>query len=131
MFKPLKINTAIIICFAFIFRLLFVNIGLISSLDTQQSKSIIKAHFSSTIKKRRQIQSSNNLVNSGYSAVEICEENADEVIQIKSNPFLLLQFLFSFFSSKINDQVERITQFYNYLSYKSSHRYLAFQVFRI
>jgi uncharacterized protein YqkB len=131
MLKPLKINTAIIICIAFIFRLLFVNIGLISSLETQQNNRIIKAHFSSTIKKRRHIQSSNNIVNSGYSTVEICEEDSDEVSQIKSNPFLLLQFLFSFFSSKINDQVEKINQFYNYLSYKSSHRYLAFQVFRI
>lgn len=127
----IKINTAILICLAFVLRLLFVNIGLISSLDTKHNNSIIKTHFSSTIKKRRHIQSSNNLVNAGYSAVEICEEDSDEVSQQKSNPFLLLQFLFSFFSSKIYDQVERVTQFYNYLSYKSSHRYLAFQVFRI
>jgi len=131
MFKSLKINTAILICIAFIFRLLFVNIGLISSLETQQSKSIIKTHFSSTIKKRRQIQSSNNLINSGYSAIEICEEDTDEASLLKSNPFLLVQILFSFFWNKINSQIKKITSFYNYLSYNSSHRYLAFQVFRI
>jgi hypothetical protein len=131
MFASFKINTAVIICTAFIFRLLFVNIGIISSLNTQQNHGIIKNHFSSAIKKRRNIESSTNSGSASYVVTEICEEDTDDEKAAKPNPFLFIQVLYSFLSDKINNTLEKIAPFYNYLSYKSSHRYLAFQVFRI
>ena len=131
MLSSFKINYAVIICCAFVFRVLFVNVGIISSLNTHQNKGVVKAHFSGNIKKRRNVDAPNTTGNYEYSATEICEEGADENNSSKSNPFLFTQVLNSLFAGKINSTTEKISPFLSYFSYPVSPRYLAFQVFRL
>jgi hypothetical protein len=132
MLGKLKIETATLICFAFIFRLLFVNVGVISSLNTNQNNSIIKRHFSTIIKKRRKnVDPINNSVIIGYSSFGILEEDNDNDDQFKLNPFTLLHVFYSRIECKIKNTLKRITPFNKYFSYKSSYRYIEYQVFRI
>ncbi|MDO8999036.1 MAG: hypothetical protein Q7W45_04675 [Bacteroidota bacterium] len=132
MFKVLKVSIAVIICTAFVFRLSLINFNLITSVKTsQENYKVIKNDFSSSLTNKIEFQLSDYVVNSEYASTEICEEDSNELSQLKIHPFFLIQFLFAHFSSKTNYQVEKITQFYNYLSYASSHRYLSFQVFQI
>lgn len=128
--RNFKINTAIFICMAFIFRILFVNIGVISSLNTNHH-SAIKGHFASTIKKRKQTETVNQHEQVSFSIAEMCEENTDEDEQIKFNPFVLLQNLYSLFTNKFSFQLEKITPPFDLLSSFSSDRYLKLQVIRI
>jgi hypothetical protein len=130
MLIKLKINTATLICFAFIFRLLFVNIGVISA--SNANNSIIKRHFSSVIKKRRKnIDPINNSKNPGYLSVEILEEDSNDDDQFKLTPSILIHIFYSKIESKIKNTLKKITPFNKYFSYKSSYRYIEYQVFRI
>lgn len=132
MLQRLKINTAVLICTAFIFRLLFVNIGLASSINTGQNNGTIKRHFSTVIKKRRkQFDPITNSVRFGYSAVEILEEDSNDENQFKLNPFLFVHVFYSVVENKIKDTLRKITSFNKYFSYNSSRRHLEYGVFRI
>ena len=132
MLGRLKINTATVICLAFIFRLLFVNIGVISASNTNQNNNIIKRHFSTVIKKRRKnVDPVNNSVIIGFSPLEIFEEDSDNDDQFKLTPFILIHFFYSQIECKIKDTLKKITPFNKYFSYKSSYRYIEYQVFRI
>src|SRR3954469_5808226 len=91
----IKINTALLLCTVFIFRILFVNIGIISSQNTKQNNSSVKTHFSTVIKKRKNFEATNNSGNCDYSLVEICEEDVDDDIHLKSSPLFLIQVLYS------------------------------------
>ena len=132
MFKAIKINTAVLICTAFIFRLLFVNIGLISTLNNNQHNGNIKRHFASIIKKRRkQFDPITSCKNFGYSTVEALEEDSNDEELFKSN-FLPLLFLFySKIENEINAILKKITSFNKHFSYSSSYRYVEYRVFRI
>ncbi len=129
MLGRLKINTAILICSAFIFRLLFVNVGIISSLNTHQNNASVKKHFSSVMKRRKHFDPSNHPGNVGYSAVEILEEDSDNEDQFKANPFYLIHFIYSLAVSKTESNLKKIIPFYRYFT--SSRRHLQLQVFRI
>lgn len=132
MLGRLKINTATLICLAFIFRLLFVNIGFIASSNTNQNNNIIKRHFSTVIKKRRKsVDPINNSVSLGYSPLEILEEDSNNDDQFKLNPFFLIHVFYSKVECKIKNALKKITPFNKYFSYKSSYRYIEYQVFRI
>lgn len=132
MLRGIKINTAILICAAFVFRLLFVNVGLASSLNTNQNKSNIKRHFSTIIKKRRkQFDPITNSKNNGYSSVEILEEDSNNEELFKLNPFPLLFLLCSKVEHKIKDVLKRITPFNKRFSFNSSDRLIEYRVFRI
>jgi hypothetical protein len=132
MLGRLKINTAALICLAFIFRLLFVNVGVISSLKTNQNNNIIKRHFSTVIKKRsKNVDPINNSTSSGYSPFGILEEDNDNDDQFKLNPFTLIHFFYSRIECKIKNTLKKITPFNKYFSYKSSYRYIEYQVFKI
>ena len=132
MLGRININTAALICAAFIFRLLFINVGIISSLSTSQNTSNIKRHFSTVIKKRRKqfdpITSSNNV---GYSTVEITEEDSNDEEQFKLNPSTLLFVFYSKIEHKIKDVLKKINPFNKHFSFNSSNRHLEYQVFRI
>lgn len=128
----IKINTAVLICTAFVFRLLFVNIGLVSSLNTNQNNSTIKRHFFTVIKKRRkQFDPVITCKSNGCSAVEILEEETDNEELFRLNTFPLLFIFYSKIELKIKDVLKRINPFNKRFAFNSSRRHLEYQVFRI
>ncbi len=133
MIKNLKIHIALLVCVVFLFRLLFVNIGIISSLNTKQSSAVAKSILSSVMKKRR--KNNEAIVNSyakEYSVIEICEEENenDEDNFSKINPFILIGYLYSALANKFDSLKSKIP--FDFLNYKlSSKKYLAISVLRI
>jgi hypothetical protein len=128
----IKINTAVLICSAFVFRLLFVNIGLVSSFNTSQNNSTIKRHFSSVIKKRRkQFDPVTTCKSNGYSTVEILEEDTDNEELFRLNAFPLLFLFYSKIELTIKDVLKRIAPFNKRFAFNSSNRHLEYRVFRI
>ena len=93
----LKINIAIIIFLAFIFRLTFMNVYLLTTLETSPANKVIVSHFSNSLKKRK--WNTESVIQSNfaiYSTVEVCEENPDnEEDLIKTNSISILSFLYS------------------------------------
>ena len=97
-----KLLTAIVISLAFIFRLLFVNIGLVTSLKASPSGKRLTSHVSKLIKRRRGAEAVVKPNAESYSAVEVCEEDSDtEEDLVKALTAVLLFFLCFFF--KRND----------------------------
>ena len=131
MLTHFKINSALIICLAFIFRVLFVNVGVISALTASQTKTFTKHQFSSGTKKRMIVETQSNSITSENSPMEVCEEDSNEENGAKSYSFFLIQVLFSFASNNLDTQLTKIPDFSKYAPYTSSDRLLAFQVFRI
>jgi hypothetical protein len=128
----MKINIAVLICTAFIFRLLFVNIGLVSSLNNRHNNSTINRHFSTIIKKRRkQFEPVATDKSNGYSSVEILEEDKDNKELFRLNSFPLLFLFYSKIEFKIQDILKKITPFNKRFAFNSSHRRLEYRVFRI
>lgn len=132
MYGSFKINTAAAICLAFIFRLLFVNIGLVSAFNTSQNNGTIKHHFSTVIKKRRkQFDPISNSKGNGYSTVEIVEEDSNDEEQFKLNSFPVLFLFYSKIEHKIKNTLKKITPFNKHFSFNSSNRYIEYRVIRI
>lgn len=131
MIRNLKINTALILFAVFVFRILFVNIGIFHSLNTKQSNNLINDHVSSPIKKRNAIDASGNSGSREFSIIEICEEvSNDEDNLSKTNPLILTQFLYSFFANK--DVSLKTNTLFESLSYNlSSRKYLSISSLRI
>jgi hypothetical protein len=93
MFTHLKIYTAIVICTVFVFRLLFVNMGIISSLNAQQNSILAKSHFSTILKRSKHSDISNNSTKNENSFPEICERNpSGEEDSVKENSPAILSF---------------------------------------
>jgi len=89
----LKINTALFISLAFVFRLLFVNVALFFASQSQASH-VAAAHFSDNLKRRKNFDQAGKSDVIKFSAVEICEENPDNVENhVKGNIPVLLSFL--------------------------------------
>lgn len=136
MLKELKINIATLICLAFIFRLLFLNVGVISSLCSNQHFGITngatKSHFPSFIKNRRKsVDPVSNAVSMGYSPLEMLEEDSNNDDQFKLTPSLLISFFYTKVGCKTKNTVRDIKPINKNFSYKSSYRYIEYQVFRI
>ncbi|HXU26904.1 MAG TPA: hypothetical protein VN698_06695 [Bacteroidia bacterium] len=97
MTKHLKINTALLICLVFVFKLLFVNINLLSSY-TSQTNHLLAKYFSATQKRKQnaEVAVKSNIID--YSSVEVCEEDSDnEKDFVKTNSPIILSTLCSFF----------------------------------
>ncbi|MBI3518207.1 MAG: hypothetical protein HY062_02460 [Bacteroidetes bacterium] len=131
MLTRIKINTATLICFAFIFRLLFVNIGIIPFFNTHHNSASVSKHISAPIKRTKTAEVADNTRNSEYSTLEICEEGPDDENQFKLNCFTLVKPFYALSIDKAGHDLKQKSPFYQHLSYITSHRYLAFQVFRI
>lgn len=135
MLRSFKMNTSMLICAAFIFRLLFVNIGIVASFTTQQQNHhhhrSAKTHFSSVAKRRKSFEPSSTAKTFGYPLAAVFKEDTDDEKQLKSNPLLFLHVLYSLVAGEIENRLERISPFHWHFSYASPHRYLVFQVFRI
>ncbi len=127
MIKTVKINTALLLCTAFIIRILFVNIGIISSLNTQENNVIIKAHYSTIMKRRKLFDALNNSKNCDYSTIEICEEDFDDHNEFKPSLFFVKQFLYSMVAIKKESNLQK-TLFYKYFLYTSPSRFLVFRI---
>ncbi len=98
MFIHLKINTALLICTAFVFRLLFVNIGLLPSSNNSQVNHEVTKHFSTIQKKRkRHTESTVQSTVIDYSSEEFFEEGSgNKEEQVKKESPVILFFLYSF-----------------------------------
>jgi|SRR5579872_7317510 hypothetical protein len=131
MIKNLKISIALLLCTGFFFRILFVNIGVVSSLNTQQNNCVIKSHFSTVMKRSKHFEVlNNNFTKCEDSLPEICEENPDDDEQDRSNPFFLIQVLYSHAAGEIKNDLQKIS-LGRHNPYASSNRCLIFQTFRI
>jgi len=131
MFKNLKIKTALLLFAVFTFRILFVNISIFHSLNAKQSNNLINNHVSFPIKKRNAVDALGNSGSREYSIIEICEENSnDEDNLSKTNPLILVRFLFSFFAN--NDVSLKANTLFESLNYNlSSRKYLSISSLRI
>ena len=92
-------KTAIIIFLAFIFRILFVNIYPLTSLQTSQS-SHRAFHLSTSFKRRR---NADDVVKPGFEKYDVvdvcCEENSDnEEDIVKANTPAVLSIFYAFFN---------------------------------
>lgn len=129
MSKVFKINTAVIICLAFIFRLYLINVGPISSLNsTEKNDAFLKAELSGITKKDTNVETSDN--SKTFPAIEICEESSDSEDDVsKTSPFILLHVLYSSFTNNISLRSNILFDFFNHKI--SSKKYLAISVLRI
>ena len=126
-----KINTAIIIFMAFIFRLVFVNVSMITPINSKTSKLAV-SHFSSKIKKRRkntEVDAKSSIEK--YSATEVCEENLDgEESLIKADLPVLFSFLYSLFN-RVTDPIKSNISFDSIKCTLYPKKYLALSTLRI
>lgn len=130
--KKIKINIAIFIFAAFVFRLIFVNVGLVSVHNSIQSDSIIKRHFSEVLKNRRsQFDPTTNSCNYVFSSAEMLEEDTDSELQIKLNSFSLTFLSCVNVEHKIVTALKKIAPFNKHFSFCSNERFLEYGVFRI
>jgi hypothetical protein len=98
MYRSFKINIAILICLTFVFRLLFVNISLLSASNIQQTNNLLSKYFSTTQKRKRNTETVIQPNAIDYAAIEVCEEDSDDDKDlIKANLPVTLFAFFSFF----------------------------------
>lgn len=127
MHSAYKINTALLICFAFIFRLLFINIGVTSSLNTKQTNLSAKKQVLSNTH-FEPLNSSSDLM---YSTLDMLEEDSSDENQFKLNPFVLVYVLYFNEKAKIENTFKNFTSSNWHFAYNASYRYLEYRVFRI
>jgi hypothetical protein len=97
MLGKFKINIAILICLTFVFRLLFVNISLLSASNIQQTNNLLSKYFSTTQKRKRNAETVVRSNATDYTVVEVCEEGLDnEEDLIKANSSVILSTFCSF-----------------------------------
>jgi len=133
MLKRIKINIAMLICLAFVFRILFANFSIVISLGALQGTTIPIAEYPSVLKNKKNFTVSNISGNYGYSAVEICEEEEEESedhSKFKSRSFFAEQLFSSLFSLKIKCKPNTVLGFKSFF-HISLPRYISLQVFRI
>jgi len=126
-----KINTALVISIAFMFRLLFINVSIISSLAHQKTSNFKSTQPSEVIKNGVNLKAVNNSTGAECSFMEICEEEGDSDSQLKANPFHFIQVLYSTVAGELENNFQKKLIFNNSLYHISSDRYLKLQVFRI
>jgi hypothetical protein len=130
MLTGFKINSALVLCTAFIFRLLFVNGGAISSLNTNYTAKV-KSPVSTVLKTTRPCEASDNTKNSDRPVLEICETGANDDDKFKAKPSLLATLFYSQVTGKVIYSLQNIIPPGKFLSGSLPQRYLLFQVFRI
>jgi hypothetical protein len=97
MFRYFKINTALVICLAFIVRLLFLNLGVFSS---TYNTSDLRAKHSFNLKKRKTSTEIKEVATTkDYSLTEFCEESDTEDDDLKINSPVLLSVLYTFINN--------------------------------
>lgn len=136
MHKYLKINAAIFICTAFVFRLLFVNISSFAAISTSHTNPVINAHFSNLLKKKRRKdgEAAVRSVFNQQATQEICQEGTenedDENDSIALKRPGLLVTLFSFLKGVLDTPTAGIP-FDLVKSHLYPRKYVALSVLRI
>lgn len=120
MLKGLKINTAIIICVAFLLRLFTLSVGFVSSANEQGGNTV--AHIQVEPLKKSE---------ASYSYIEFSEEDSDDKNENKFHAPLLLESLYAPVQNNVKGQIIAITPSNKHYVYNSSKRHLEFGVFRI
>lgn len=128
MLRRLNINTALLICFAFVFRLLFVNISTIAAQSSPPHKSAVKSYASIVIKRAKHFDVATTLLSAQYACTEFCEEE-DDAEKIKHARFS--KYLDWLVVHPIKNIFKTIYGAYQSYCYCQTHRYLKLQVFRI
>lgn len=103
MFELGKTTTALLICSAFVFRLLFLEITFLSFNGISKTSLPLTQHISSSKNKisEADVSSSENI--KYYSAVEVCEENSDnEEDFAKFHSPVILSIVYSAFLNQLN-----------------------------
>jgi hypothetical protein len=128
MLRYIKINTALVICLAFVVRLLFLNLGVFSSTFNADQ---LRAKHSYTLKKRKiNTEFKDIATTNAYSPMEFCEEANNEDDDQKINSPVLLSVLCAFlyklsFIPKPNLSFDRLK------SELFPKRYLSLSILRI
>lgn len=126
MLNRLKINIAVIICLAFLFRLFSFSIGYLSfSSEQQVSNSFYTVKNSQT--QIDPLQKSEI----PYSDIEFSEEDSDDDNELKFHASFLLELFYVPVQHKLIKQVPVITPTNKYFTSSSFQRHLEFGVFRI
>jgi hypothetical protein len=132
MLKSLKIKTALLICLAFVLRLLFVNIGAFVSLDSFTGKHF-SANHSTVLKKRRKDLDAS--VKSPYASEQVVQELTEENQETEedSGQFKKVTFLFALFSFLRGalDAPKLLVPFDRIKSQLQPKKFLALSVIRI
>lgn len=129
-----KINTPVLICLAFVFRLLFSNMNAYASMDVSASKHFIKSHPTSNLKKERRRDNeivSASVLGNEQVVQELAEENPegeDDSAQLKKSALLFV--LFSYLKGTFDSPKSGIPyDFFKCNLYPK--KYLAISVLRI
>jgi hypothetical protein len=131
MVKILRTNTALLLCTAFILKMLLLNVGFAASANTRPYIAPVKSHLTATMQRRRHFEPSADTKTCAYPVVEICEENDNEEDNhFKPNPLSFLRVFYSFFTDKVKNGFTG-PSFSKDFSYTSLDRYLLLQVVRI
>lgn len=77
-----KIDTAIIIFLAIIFRLFVVNAYSVSSPNTSQAKRFLTFHFSTLLKRRQTFEAIGNSNLAKFHDIEVCVENSGRQVTL-------------------------------------------------
>lgn len=126
------INTTILICLAFIFRLVFVNANLLASVDNEQTGRFFSRDFAHSPKKvtRDLTEVSGSIINI-YSDIVVCEEDTDSEEDLaKANSPAILSIFYCFFNPLIPSS-KSTTSFDLIKCGLQPKKYLALSVLRI
>jgi hypothetical protein len=133
MYKSFKIKTALLICLAFVFRLLFFNIGAYASLNSPSGQRL-SDHHSSVLKKKRRKELAAS-VKSPYASeqqvqalAEESQESEEDDYQFKKASFLFI--LFSFLKGAFN-ATKSLVPFDRIKCQLQPKKFLALSVIRI
>lgn len=94
------INTTIIICLSFVFRLVFVNASLLASVNSSQTDRFITSDFSHSPKKiTRDLTEVTGSTITIYSDAAVCEEDLDSEEDLtRANSPAILSIFYCFFN---------------------------------
>ena len=131
MLRRNHVYAALLICLAFVFRLLFLNLGILTSSNIMQGNDFVKSNYSKTMKRRKNFDIVTHDKKGGFSVVEICEEENKNEFKIKRKFSLLVKQLCTEFSDQLNGRHKKIRYFDFFDVDILNNRYLVFQSFRI
>jgi hypothetical protein len=128
--KHLKINIAIFLSLAFLFRIVFINAGLLSETGTTPSKQFLARNFTSLKKRKREVTSM-QMKDKNYTMVEIVEERSnDEEGQVRISSFNLFTIRHSFLSIPLST-IKSVSPFDAIKCNLYHKKYLSLSVLRI
>jgi hypothetical protein len=127
MMKNWKINTALFVCAAFIFRILFFNVFVAAPVKPQSADLLTKTNFSTVKKRKAEFSVAGHMA----SIAEVREEKyIHQRTFLDSTSSALIQLIYSPHAEQITTTLSKIFPSLQYFSHFDSHRYLTLQVLR-